>query len=119
MTRFLTLEEALVIVSEMNLTVRDMGLLDSGVHRPMAAFAGQEAYPTAQLKAAALLHLLARNHPFLDGNKRFAWVASDVFLQLNGLRSRLNQHEMVALVLAVSTGELSDLEKIAAGTRIA
>ena len=119
MIRFLTLDEVMVIVSDMRLTIRDLGLLDSAIHRPMAAFAGQEAYPSLEVKAAALLHSLARNHPFIDGSKRYSWVATDVFLRLNGKRSQLDQQPFVALVLDVAAGDLDDLEKIAARMRIA
>jgi len=56
--------------------LRDFGLLDSAVMRPQASAFGDDAYPTIHEKAAALLHGLARNHPFVDGNKRTAWAAT-------------------------------------------
>ena len=66
--------------------VRDVGLLQSALHRPMAGAFGEEAYPTIARKAAALLESLARNHGLVDGNKRSAWIATWLFLRLNGLR---------------------------------
>ena len=52
--------------------LRDFGMLDSAVMRPQASAFGDDAYPTIHEKATALLHGLARNHPFVDGNKRTA-----------------------------------------------
>ena len=52
--------------------VRDVGPLESALERPFAEFGGTEAFPTLPEKAAALMHGLAKNHPFIDGNKRVA-----------------------------------------------
>ncbi|MEU0486502.1 type II toxin-antitoxin system death-on-curing family toxin, partial [Streptosporangium sp. NPDC006013] len=86
MTRCLTVEQVLDL-AELAIgatpELRDLGLLDSAVHRPQASMFGQEAYPDLFTKAAALLHSLAANHPFVDGNKRVAWVATVVFLAWN------------------------------------
>lgn len=67
------------------LTVSDYGLLDAAVARPQATVFGVDAYPDNFTKAAALLELLARNHAFVDGNKRTAWGATWVFLHINGI----------------------------------
>lgn len=64
--------------------IRDLGLLESAVARPQAMFAGQDLYVDLFLKAAALLESIARNHPFVDGNKRTAIAATDSFLFANG-----------------------------------
>ena len=56
------------------IAVRDIGLLESAVHRPRASVFGQDAYPELQDKAAALLHSLARTHPLVDGTS--AWRGS-------------------------------------------
>jgi len=66
--------------------VRDIDLLEAAVLRPMASAFGQDAYPTLRQKAAALLHSLARNHPFKDGNKRTATVGLVFMLDVNGER---------------------------------
>lgn len=64
--------------------VRDVGLLDGCAARPRASAFGVDAYPDVPSKAAALLHSIARTHPLVDGNKRLAWLATVVFLDING-----------------------------------
>ena len=64
-------------------------------------------------KAAALLHSLARNHALIDGNKRLALAATLAFLGVNGQRLLLTNDEAYDLVIAVATGELDDVAKIA------
>jgi death-on-curing protein len=66
--------------------VRDMGLLESAIARPRATFDQQELYPDLWHKAAALMHSLIKNHPFVDGNKRTALTSVGMFLELNGYR---------------------------------
>ena len=88
MTRHLTVEQALRIARTAvggPIEVRDIGLLESAVHRPRASVLGQDAYPDLFTKAAALLHSLAGNHPLVDGNNRLAWLATYVFLAKNGV----------------------------------
>jgi hypothetical protein len=78
-TRHLTVEQALRIARVAfggPPDVRDMGLLESAVHRPRANVLGQDAYPDLLTKAAALMHSPARNHTLVDGNKRLAWLAT-------------------------------------------
>ena len=67
------------------LRVSDYGLLDAAVARPRTTIFGLDAYPDDFTKAAALLQSLARNHAFVDGNKRTAWAAAWTFLFINGL----------------------------------
>jgi death-on-curing protein len=67
------------------LTVSDYGLLDAAVARPQATAFGIDAYADDFAKGAALLQSIARNHPFLDGNKRSAWAAAWTFLYINGV----------------------------------
>ena len=93
--------------------VRDVGLLDSAAARPRAMVFGQEAYPTLPLKAAALLHSLARNHPLVDGNKRLGWLAVVVFYGLNDVDLDAPDDPAYELVMAVARRELS-IEDIAA-----
>ena len=64
--------------------VTDLGLADSAVARPRAGFAGEEFHPCVEAKAASLLFGLARNHAFIDGNKRVAVLATLQFLNANG-----------------------------------
>lgn len=81
MTIYLELGDLIAIAStvlelEVDATLRiiDLGLADSAIARPQASFAGEEFYPTMAAKAASLLFGLARNHAFVDGNKRIATV---------------------------------------------
>jgi death-on-curing protein len=67
------------------LRVSDYGLLDAAVARPRTTIFGLDAYPDDFTKAAALLQSLARNHAFVDGNKRTAWAAAWTFLSINDL----------------------------------
>jgi death-on-curing protein len=64
--------------------VRSVHLLYSAIGQVEQTVFGEDAYPTAQEKAAAYAYFLARNHPFVDGNKRTAAAAMLVFLELNG-----------------------------------
>ena len=92
--------------------VRDVGLLEAACARPRASVLGDEAYPTLELKAAALLHSLVRNHALMDGNKRLAWLATVVFLDLNGHTVDLDDDEAFQLVMDAAEGDL-DVEQIA------
>ena len=123
MTRYLSAEEVLAIARiaiariAMGSTpfVRDAGLLDSACHRPSASMFGTDAYPTLILKAAALLHSLTANHPFLDGNKRTAWLATVVFLRDNGAEvTAPDEYDGAAarLVLSIADGSLREVDGI-------
>ena len=117
MTEYLDPEDLLTVARyavEHDVTVRDHGLLASAAARPQAGAFGADAYPELHLKAAALLHSLARNHPLVDGNKRLAWLATYVFLDINGQAPLASQDDVFDLVMAVAAGTLDDLEKIAA-----
>lgn len=88
--------------------VVDLGGVESAVARPQASFAGHERYSTVWDKAGALLHGLCSTQYFMDGNKRTAWLAAELFLRLNG--SPLRDVPVVAqeaFVLSVSTNLLS------------
>jgi death on curing protein len=90
----------------------DFGFLESAVLRPQTSVFGSDAYPDVHSKAAALLHSLARNHAFIDGNKRTAALATDVFYALNGYVLEAEPREFVGLVLDAAQG-LIDVEAIA------
>ena len=117
MTEYLDADDLLTIAQYAiagEVAVRDHGLLASAAARPQASAFGADAYPELHLKAAALLHSLARNHPLVDGNKRLAWLATYVFLEINGHPPFASQDDVFDLVMAVAAGTLDDLEKIAA-----
>jgi len=86
--------------------VRDVGLLDSAKSRPRSSPFGEDAYSTMDLKGAALLHSIARNHALVDGNKRLAWLAAVVFADLNGHAPALTDDETFDLVMEVAEGKL-------------
>ncbi|MGW9304074.1 type II toxin-antitoxin system death-on-curing family toxin [Streptomyces cyaneofuscatus] len=118
---YLNSEDVLVIAGyacdDMQIVVRDAGLLESAVHRPSAAMFGEEAYPDLIDKAAALLQSLAVNHPFFDGNKRTAWLSCVTFLAMNGVDLRPDIDAAERLVIDVATGETDEIKVISQGLR--
>jgi death on curing protein len=86
--------------------VRDQGLLESALARPRNAWAyGVEDFCAL---AAALGHGIARNHPFVDGNRRTAYVAVETFLLLNGLALLASDAESVIAMLELASGEMPE-----------
>ena len=86
--------------------LRDEGLLDSALARPLNLAAYDE--PNAADLAAAYGYGLAKNHPFVDGNKRAAFLAAGLFLAMNGLRLRASQAEATIAVFTLAAGELDE-----------
>lgn len=86
--------------------IRDEGLLESALARPQNLFAYGE--PSLTDLAAAYAYGLTRNHPFLDGNKRIALSALDVFLQLNGMELIAPEAEAVVVMRDLAAGELDE-----------
>ena len=84
--------------------IRDVGLLGSAAARPQTTLFGQDAYPDLLGKAAALLQSIVNNHPLVDGNKRLGWLATAVFLEINGVAaSRIGNDDVVELVMWVAS----------------
>ena len=120
MTEYLDLDDVLEIAREAigkEVDVGDYGLLESALARPRASVFGEDAYPDLHLKAAALLHSLARNHALVDGNKRLAWTACLTFLAINGQWISASEDERFDFVIQVATGVVADLGKIAGQLR--
>ena len=116
MTEYLDLDDVLDIARAAvgaDVMVGDYGLLESALARPRASVFGQDAYAGLHLKAAALLHSLARNHALVDGNKRLAWTACRTFLAINGHWISAPEDDRFEFVIQVATGALPDLDKIA------
>ena len=88
--------------------VRDEGLLDSALSRPRNLLAYEE--PDAASLAASYAFGIARNHPFIDGNKRTALVVSETFLIDNGFALTASDAELVVLFQALAAGEISEEE---------
>lgn len=93
--------------------VRDLGLLDSALVRAQTRLYGQDAYPTLQLKAAAMVHSVINNHPMVDGNKRSAWVILNFFLVLNNRQLRSSQDNAYEFIMSIAEKRI-ELEAIAA-----
>ena len=92
--------------------IRDAGLLESALAQPKATFGGHFLHATVYEQAAAYLYYIAKNHPFIDGNKRTAFAAMDTFLRLNGYILRLTNDQAYEIVLRVVQGKL-DKEELA------
>jgi death on curing protein len=86
--------------------VRDLGLLESALARPINKFAYGEV--DLAVLAAAYGFGIAKNHPFVDGNKRTALASMIVFLGLNGIDFDATQEEAAAIVLAIAAGEITE-----------
>ena len=90
--------------------LRDEGLLDSALARPLnlVAYAQPEQPPDIAALAAGYTAGIAQNHPFVDGNKRAAFLATGLFLYLNGYRLNVSQAEATVMVLGLAAGEVSE-----------
>ena len=93
--------------------VRDLGLLNSALVRAQTRLYGADAYPTLQLKAAAMVHSVINNHPMVDGNKRSAWVILNFFLVLNNRQLRSSQDNAYEFIMSIAEKRI-ELEEIAA-----
>lgn len=118
MTRYLSLaeyfwlaEQVTHVAAEDLLTSSRPDLADSALHAPRASFGGEEFYPDVAGKAAVLCWHLVRNHPLPEGNKRAAWMALVVFIDLNGGRWAPNPpsvDEAERTMLSVAAGDISE-----------
>ena len=86
--------------------IRDLGLLESALARPINKFGYGESDLT--VLAAAYAFGIARNHPFVDGNKRAAFASIIVFLGLNGYDFDVPPEQATAMILALAAGEVSE-----------
>ncbi len=87
--------------------LRDRGLLESAVAMPRATFGGEFLHPRLSDMAAACHFHLCRNHPFLDGNKRVAVAAAEVFLLINGHELTAPDEALLKLTMGVADGTVS------------
>jgi death on curing protein len=90
--------------------MRDAGLLDSALGRSAASFGGQDLYPSMQAKAAALMHSLVSNHPFVDGNKRVAIAATELFLRVNGYFFTADNDTLFDFTMACAASQIGHEE---------
>ena len=86
--------------------LRDEGVLESALARPEQKHRRGES-DLCTLAAAYLLDI-GKNHPFVDGDKRTAWVVADLFLYFNGYSVEAGPHEVIAFVLAIASGDIDE-----------
>ncbi len=102
MTDYLTVADALWLHGEQirlfggGTGLRDIGLLEAALARPRSGY-----YPDLIAEAAALWESLSQNHPFVDGNKRVAFGATDIFLTINGLAIEADPLEAYAFIIGL------------------
>ena len=84
--------------------MRDEGLLESALAKPYQLAFGQDLYPTIEAKAARLCYGIAKNHPFLDGNKRAACACMGAYLRLNDRRCKPEAADLMKVMLSVAAG---------------
>lgn len=113
---YLTLDDLLALAAALlgePVPLRDLGLLGSAAARPRTTAFGADAYPDVWSKAAALLQSVVNNHALVDGNKRLGWLATAVFLELNGQSvAEATNDRVYELVMAVAAGD-PDVAEIA------
>ncbi|PTV98376.1 death-on-curing protein [Halanaerobium saccharolyticum] len=102
--------EQLVKIYGGSFDIRDENLLDSALEQPKATYQGEYLHDSLLKMAAAYGYHLCNNHPFIDGNKRIAFVAMDTFLQKNGLEITSSEKEAYKMMIQVSSGQLSKKE---------
>ncbi len=113
---FLSLEQVLRLHASLIETyggtdgIRDLGLAQSALAMPQAAFGGQVLHPTIFDQAAAYLYHLVQNHPFIDGNKRIGAASALVFLAMNGIQIDGDEDGLVALTKSVASGKTGKAE---------
>lgn len=116
MTKYLGLEEVLFIHYDLIEKyggingVRDLGLIQSALARPKSGFGTFEAYPDLLLKVAVLGHSLVKNHAFIDGNKRTAVTAMEMFLWKNDLGIIAVKDEIYQLALNIANNEIIETD---------
>ncbi|MGZ8810934.1 MAG: type II toxin-antitoxin system death-on-curing family toxin [Thermoanaerobaculia bacterium] len=112
-TAFLSLDEVLTIHDRLierfggPVGVRDLGLLDSALHRPRTGY-----YADLAEMGAALFESLLMNHPFVDGNKRVAFFATDVFLRMNGWKLEVEPELAHRFLIGSLENRTADLEHL-------
>jgi death-on-curing protein len=113
---YLTPEDLLVVAALLlgdPPPIRDVGLLGAAAARPQTTVFGKDAYEDVWTKAAALLQSIVKNHPLVDGNKRLGWLATAVFLELNGVPAvGASNDDVFELVNGVAAGH-DTIEQIA------
>jgi len=111
--QFLSLDEAIEIHSVLIRRfggahgIRDLGLLESALYRPQTGY-----YKTLDKMASALFESLIKNHSFIDGNKRVAFFATDVFLRMNGYKLKVEAKAAYQFLMNLFDSNICDLEHL-------
>ena len=90
--------------------IRDKSLLQSALARPQQLYAYGDPSPDIAALAASLAYGVAKNHPFVDGNKRTAAVLCELFIMVNGMSLEASDQEMLSVFLALAGGSLNEEE---------
>jgi death on curing protein len=90
--------------------LRDRNLLESALAQPKITIGGKHAHKTIFDKAAAYGFHICMNHPFVDGNKRIAFVLMDIFLQKNGWEITAGEQEAYSIMISLASGKLSKVQ---------
>lgn len=91
--------------------VRDQQILKSAINRPYNTFGGNDLYPTAVDKAAAIIESIVKNHPFIDGNKRTGYVIMRLLLMNDGQNIEADEDDKYDFVIKIASGKI-DYEEI-------
>lgn len=114
MTTYLEAEDLVCLARDMGYgRIRDIGALAVAAQRPQVNVYGEEAYPTVDLKAAALLQSIATARALNRGNRPLAWYATTILIHLNGSQIGIAGEAAIALMESVATGEIHDVYEIA------
>lgn len=104
--KILLLHQLLAEATGGSVGVRDQGLLDSALEGAFSGFGDQEFYPTKEEKGARLGYSLISNHAFVDGNKRIGLYVMLSFLEMNGIRIKCTDEELIEIGLSVADGKM-------------
>ncbi|MBQ8513955.1 MAG: type II toxin-antitoxin system death-on-curing family toxin [Ruminococcus sp.] len=104
----LKLHEILIAETGGSSEIRDEGLLDSALNAAFQSFGGMELYPSLLEKSARLGYGLIKNHPFVDGNKRIGTHVMLVFMVLNCVELKYEDHELIDLILGIASGRCDE-----------
>lgn len=113
MTNYLSLAQVIALQQELLAFfgglagIRDLAGLEAAVARPAMTFGGEDLYPDLPTKAAALLHSLVLNHPFIDGNKRIGAATAELMFDINGFALMVDDETFEHVTLATARGEMS------------
>ena len=107
-TQILAIHDEVICLTGGALEVRNIGMLESAIARPQATFDRKDLYPDIFTKAAALGTSIIANHPFVDGNKRTAYLSMRIFLNLNGYDLKALLEEKHDFIMRMANGTIDD-----------